>query len=153
MRSTQIVLAVKVTFRLTSYKGDSVRMDHFRDQRCSWIRVRDIVTLVIATVMLVASIFTRGTASFSYVKNFGFNQTWYSNLSNNITQITPDYRAFAIWGPMAGYLMVYALSFLFRLSTPRTVSWISLWLYTGTNAFGSTSGVMATWKLLSPFCS
>ena len=111
-------------------------MDHFRDQRCSWIRVRDIVTLVIATVMLVASIFTRGTASFSYVKNFGFNQTWYSNLSNNITQITPDYRAFAIWGPMAGYLMVYALSFLFRLSTALTVSWISLWLYTGTNAFG-----------------
>ena len=32
--------------------------------------------------------------------------------------------------------MVYALSFLFRPSTPCTVSWISLWLYTGTNVSG-----------------
>ena len=113
-------------------------MDHSRGQCFPWIlRVREIVTLVVATVMLAVGIITSGMASLPNANELGFkNQTQYVA---NKTQITPAGWTFAIWGviyPWQAIWMVYALSFLFRPSTPRTVSWISLWLYTGTNAFG-----------------
>ena len=100
-------------------------MDHFRDRRCSWIRVREIVTLDIATMMLAAGIITRGMASLPQANFLGFDRTWFLILSNKTTQITPNQWTFAIWGVI--YLwqaiwMVYALSFLFRPTTPCTVS-------------------------------
>ena len=100
--------------------------------------MREIFTLVIATVVLALGIFISGMASLPSAREFGFvNQTW--SVSNKTTQINPVDWTFAIWGviyPWQAIWMVYALSFLFRPSTPRTVSWISLWLYTGTNVSG-----------------
>ena len=100
--------------------------------------MREIVTLVIATVVLALGIIISGMASLPYASEFGFvNQTW--SVSNKTTQINPVGWTFAIWGviyPWQAIWMVYAISFLFRPSTPCTVSWISLWLYTSTNVFG-----------------
>ena len=103
-----------------------------------WWRVIEIVILSIATLLLATAILTSGLGNLPNADQFGFLNTT-PNVLNNTNPIGPAGWTFAIWGVIfiwQALFMLYAWSFVFRPSTPRTVSWISLLLYTGTNVSG-----------------
>ena len=101
-----------------------------------WRKVVEIVSLIIASLVLLAVFITSGLAAAPNAENYGFaNQT--GAVSDEFyLQVTPAGWTFAIWGIIytwQGLWILYSWSFVFRPSTPRTVSWITLLLYSCAN--------------------
>ena len=96
----------------------------------------DNICLVVATVFLICVFIISALSSVPDANKFGFaNST--GQISNDFNlQVTPANWTFSIWGVIFAWQalwVLYAWSFVFRPSTPRTVSWISLLLYTCAN--------------------
>ena len=95
--------------------------------------VLEIVVLAVTTVVLLVVFIVNGLA--------GAGTAGFVNSTGNVSdlfrlQVTPAGWTFAIWGVIYAWQVLwilYAWSFIFRPSTPRTVSWIALLLYTCNN--------------------
>ena len=100
-----------------------------------------MVILSIASVLLALCILVASLAALPNADQFGFLDTTAEVVNaSQPNQIGPAGWTFAIWGvifPWQIILMLYAWSFVFRPSTSRTISWIALLLYTGTNVSGT----------------
>ena len=94
----------------------------------------EIVVLSVTTAVLLIVFIINGLAS-TGIDGLFANGT--GEISDEFSlQITPAGWTFAIWGVIYAWQalwILYAWSFVFRPSTPRTVSWISLLLYTCNN--------------------
>ena len=96
-------------------------------------KVVEIVVLAITTIVLLIVFVVNGLA--------GADTGLFVNGTGQISdeyylQVTPAGWTFAIWGVIYAWQalwILYAWSFVFRPSTPRTVSWVALLLYTCTN--------------------
>ena len=102
----------------------------------------EVVILSIATVMLALCILVASLSSLPNADQFGFLDTTAEvfNGSQRTQIFLLDGHLQYAWGvifPWQIILMLYAWSFVFRPSTPRTISWIALLLYTGTNVSGT----------------
>ena len=99
-----------------------------------------MLILVFASVMLAFCILTASLAALPNAEEFGFVDTTAEVFNGTMsTQVNPAGWTFAIWGvifPWQILLLLYAWAFVFQPSTPRTISWIALLLYTGTNVCG-----------------
>ena len=94
----------------------------------------EVVILSIASVLLALCILVASLAALPNADQFGFlDMTAEVVNASQPNQISPAGWTFAIWGvifPWQIILMLYAWSFVFRPSTPHTISWIALLLYT-----------------------
>lgn len=118
-----------------------LRMGQLQDDKkpSVWHRVLEVVILFIATVILALAILLSSMGNLPNADQFGFLNATERLFRNNRTQVNPPGWAFAVWGVIwiwQTLLILYAWSFIFRPSFPRTVSWISLFPYTVTNACG-----------------
>ena len=96
----------------------------------------DNICLVVATVFLLGVFIISAISASPNAENFGFaNST--GDVSNEFyLQTTPAGFTFSIWGVIFTWQalwMLYAWSYVFRPSTPRAISWITLLLYTCAN--------------------
>ena len=92
-------------------------------------RVLEIVCLSVTTIVLLVVFITNGLST-GTVGGFANATGEVSDMFS--LQITPAGWTFSIWGIIYTWQvlwLLYAWSFVFRPSTPRTVSWISLLLY------------------------
>ena len=94
-------------------------------------RAVEIACLTVTTIVLLVVFITNGLST----GNFGGFANGTAEVSDMFyLQITPAGWTFSIWSIIYTWRQVlwllYAWSFVFRPSTPRTVSWISLLLYT-----------------------
>ena len=101
-----------------------------------WEKVLEIVVLSVSTLLLVVVFIINGLAASPNADKYGFaNQT--ARISDEFyLQVTPAGWTFAIWGIIYAWQclwIIYSWSFVFRPSTPRTVSWITLLLYSCAN--------------------
>ena len=131
-----------------------------------WQKVLGNVSLIVTTLVLVIVFAVNGIANIPGLgKKIGFaNST--AQVSNEFyLQITPAGYTFAIWGVIYAWQvlwLLYAWSFVFRPSAPRTISWIALllytlnnvgnvvWLYVWANSLGQVSFavIVLAWLLL-----
>ena len=96
-------------------------------------RAVEIACLTVTTIVLLVVFITNGLST----GTFGGFANGTGEVSDMFyLQITPAGWTFSIWGIIYTWQvlwLLYAWSFIFRPSTPRTVSWISLLLYTCAN--------------------
>ena len=101
-----------------------------------WQRIADTVNLTIASLVLLVTILINVLAGRSGSKQTGFvNHT--GRIANLFQlQVTPSGWSFGIWGLIyfwQALWLLYAWSFVFRRTTPCTVSCQTLLLYTCSN--------------------
>lgn len=95
-----------------------------------WQRVVELIILIVTSVVLLVVFITNGLAN---VPNVGFANNTGDISDRFYLQVTPAGWTFSIWGVIYFWQVLWILytwSFVFRPSTPRTVSWITLLLYT-----------------------
>ena len=96
----------------------------------------DNICLVVTTVFLLVVFIISGLAAVQDASRFGFKNSTADVSNSFFLQTTPAGWTFAIWGIIYTWQalwLLYAWSFPFRPSTPRTISWIVLLLYTSNN--------------------
>ena len=85
-------------------------------------------TLTLATFLMIAEIIISALSGLDNADDFGFKNTT-GNISDEYsTQITPAGWTFSIWSVIYAWQMlwlIYAWTFVCRLSQPRTIPWIT----------------------------
>ena len=102
-------------------------------------RVLEVVLLSFATVVLGVVMLVSMLANLPNANQFGFLNATERLFTSNRTLVNPAGWTFSVWGFIwiwQTLMVLYAWSFVFRPHTPRTISWVSLLLYTATNTSG-----------------
>ena len=97
-------------------------------------RVVETVFLSLTTIVFIVVVITNSLANLQDVEGFANGTTVVSNIF--YTQITPAGWTFSVWGLIyfcQVLWIIYAWSFVFRPSTPRSISFVTIIFYTIAN--------------------